>query len=219
MAEAVQVRGGSPTGELWRKILRVAWLSVGLGIVLEILLLVLAAFTGTGGASPKPFISDLAQKISWSFIVCIGLALGTTAGKMRAGVMGLLGLLSAPLGFTIARAVHKGVNEALGVAGTAAGASAFLIGALKGIEYAVLGAVLGALTRRERGASLGAHLGAGAAIGLTFGVAIVMVLARAAAKPLGPVDLAARGINEVLFPVGCSLVLYAAESLSKRLGG
>ncbi|HEY9421570.1 MAG TPA: hypothetical protein VIW92_09160, partial [Thermoanaerobaculia bacterium] len=71
--------------------------------------------------------------------------------------------------------------------------------------------------RRENGASLGAHLGAGAAIGLTFGVAIVAVLAGAAAKPMGPVDLAARGVNEVIFPIGCSLVLYAAEAMSKRL--
>ncbi|HEY9421862.1 MAG TPA: hypothetical protein VIW92_10655, partial [Thermoanaerobaculia bacterium] len=147
MTEAIApVRVESSSNDLWRKVLRVAWLSVGLGIVLEIVLLVLAAFTDTGGASPKPFISDLAQKISWSFIVCIGLALGTTASKARPGVMGLLGLISAPLAFTVARSVHKGVNEALGLAATAGGASVFLIAALKGVEYAVLGAVLGILT-------------------------------------------------------------------------
>jgi hypothetical protein len=218
MSEAIApARLEAASGDLWKKVLRVAWLSIGLGIALEIVLLVLAAFTATGGASPKPFISDLAHKISWSFIVCIGLALGTTAGKARPGIMGLLGLISAPLAFTAARSVHKGVHEALGLAATAGGASVFLIAALKGIEYAVLGAVLGILTRRENGASLGAHLGAGAAIGLTFGVAIVAILAGAAAKPMGPVDLAARGVNEVIFPIGCSLVLYAAEAMSKRL--
>jgi hypothetical protein len=205
------------SGELWSKILRVAWLSIGLGIVLEVLLLVLAAYTGTAGTTPKPFLSDLAQKVSWSFIVCVGLAFGSTAGKARAGIMGLLGLISAPLGFNIARSVHKGVNEALGVAGAAGGASAFLIAGLKGIEYAVLGAILGWVTRRQGG--LGLHLGAGAAVGLTFGVAIVTLIARAAANPMGPVDLAAKGINEVLFPVGCSLVLYAAEALSRRVPG
>lgn len=218
MTEAVvPVRVEASSGDLWKKVLRVAWLSVGLGIALEILLLVLAAFTNTAGASPKPFVSDLAQKVSWSFIVCVGLALGTTAGRARPGIMGLLGLISAPLGFTIARSVHKGVNEAMGLAAAAGGASVFLIAALKGVEYAVLGAVLGVLTRRENGASLGAHLGAGAAVGLTFGVAIVAVLAGAAAKPLSLVDLAARGVNEVIFPIGCSLVLYAADALSKRL--
>lgn len=207
------------SGELWRKVLRVAWLSIGLGIVLEVLLLVLAAYSGTGGTTPKPFISDLAQKVSWSFIVCVGLALGTAAGKLRSGLMGALGLVSAPLAFTVAGSLHKGVNQALGVAAAAGGASPFLIAALKAAEYGVLGATLGAITKREGGAGLGAHVGTGAAIGLTFGVAIVVVLARAAAKPMGPVDLAARGINEVLFPVGCSLVLYAAEAMGRRMGG
>ncbi len=209
--------GAGASGELWRKVLRVAWLSIALGIVLEVLLLVLAAYTGTGGTTPKPFMSDLAQKVSWSFVVCVGLALGTAAGRLRSGFMGVLGLISAPLGFTVARSLHKGVNQALGVAAAAGGASPYLIAALKAVEYGVLGATLGAISKREGGASLGSHLGAGAAIGLTFGVAIVTVLARAAAAPMGPVDLAARGINEVLFPVGCSLVLYAAEAMGKRL--
>lgn len=210
-------RANASGGDLWRQILRVAWLSIGLGILLEILLLVLAAYSGTGGTSPKPFISDLAQKISWSFIVCVGLALGSTAGKARSGIMGLLGLFAAPLGFTIARSVHKGVNQALGVAGAVGGPSVFLIAGLKGAEYAVLGALLGWVTRRQGG--LGLHVGTGAAVGLTFGGTILLLIARAAATPMGPVDLAAKGINEILFPVGCSLVLYAADALSRRVPG
>lgn len=206
------------SGELWRKILRVAWLSIGLGLLLEILLLVLAAFAGTAGSTPKPFIADLFQKVSWSFIVCVGLAFGTTASKARAGVMGFLGLVSAPLGFGIARAVHKGVEQALGMA-AAGGAFPFLIAIVKGIEYGVLGAALGWLSRKVGKANLGAHVGTGAAIGLTFGSAIVMLLVRAASTPPTSVDLAARAINEVLFPVGCSVVLYAGEAMGKRLGG
>lgn len=197
-------------------VLRVAWLSILLGLILEVLLLVLRAFTGTAGDSPKPFVSDLAQKVSWSFIVCVGLAFGSAASKARDEVMGLLGAISAPLGFAAARAVHKGVNSALDVAGPAVAAGfPFLIAALKGIEYAVFGFVLSRLGKRT--SSLGAYVGAGAAIGLTFGVVIVIALARASKTPLGPVELAARGINEVLFPVGCSLVLYAAEALGKRI--
>jgi hypothetical protein len=201
---------------LWPTVLRVAWLSIGLGLALEVLLLVLAAFTDTAGTTPRPFVADLAQKISWSFLVCVGLAFGTTASKARAEVMGLLGLLSAPVGFTAARAVHKAAKDALGVAGTAAaGASPFLIGGLKGIEYAVFGALLAWIGKRALG--LGAHLGAGCAIGLTFGLAIVAATVQASATPVAPVDLAARGINEVLFPVGCALVLYASGVLSKHL--
>lgn len=205
---------------LWRKILRVAWLSIALGFLLEVLLLGLALFSDTLGDTPKPFLSDLVQKISWSFIVCVGLAFGTVASKTRrSGTMGVLGLISAPLGFSIARALHKGVNQALGGAGTG-GAFPILILIVKSLEYGLLGAVLGWLSKRSRTATapLALHIGTGAAIGLTFGVAIVALLARASASPPTLVDLTAKGINEVLFPIGCSVVLYAAEVMGKRLG-
>jgi hypothetical protein len=205
--------------DLWPTILRVAWLSIGLGIALEIILLVLAAYTDTAGASPKPFLSDLAQKISWSFIVCVGLAFGSTAAtpaRAKGKAMGFLGLISAPLGFAAAKAVHKAVKDALGVAGTAAaGASPFLIGGLKGVEYAIFGALLAWIGKRSP--SLGAHVGAGLAIGLTFGIAIVAVTVQAAAAPPTAVDLVAKGVNEVMFPVGCALVLYASGAMAKRL--
>lgn len=40
---------------------------------------------------------------------------------------------------------------------------------------------------------------------------------RASANPVPLVDVVARGINEVFFPVGCALVLYASGVLAKRL--
>ncbi|HVG07232.1 MAG TPA: hypothetical protein VNM67_05965 [Thermoanaerobaculia bacterium] len=206
----------SGTNPLVRTVLRVAWLSICLGLALEVVLLVLAAFTGTAGDTPKPFISDLAQKVSWSFIVCVGLAFGSTAGKAREGIMGALGLISAPAGFTAARAMHKAVNGALGVAGKAmAPGLVLLVGGLKGVQYALFGAVLGWITKRAFG--LKTHVAAGLAFGLTFGLAIVATTVRAAATPVPPVDIAARVINEVLFPVGCSLVLYASGMLAKKL--
>jgi hypothetical protein len=211
---------GASREELARKVLRVAWMSIFLGFLLEILLLALALFSDTLGETPKPFLSDLVHKISWSFIVCLGLAFGTAASQARRpGTMGMLGLISAPLGFTIARTLHKGVNEALGNV-SVGGAFPVLILIVKSIEYGVLGAMLGWLSKRSKKAAapLGLHIGAGAAVGLTFGVAIVALLVRASAKPLTPVDLTARAINEVLFPVGCSVVLYAAEVMGKRLG-
>lgn len=199
-------------------ILRVAWLSIGLGLALEILLLVLAAFTGTAGDSPKPFVSDLAQKISWSFIVCVGLAFGSTASKAREGIMGLLGMISAPAGFAAARAVHKGVNTALGLAGPAMAPSlVFLVGGLKAAEYAFFGVVLAWIGKRAYG--LAAHAGAGLAFGLTFGLAIVAATVNASPTPVPLVGLVSRCINEVMFPIGCALVLYASGALAKRLPG
>lgn len=198
------------------QVLRVAWLSICLGLALEVVLLVLAAFTGTAGDTPKPFVSDLAQKVSWSFIVCVGLAFGTTAGKAREGIMGLLGLISAPAGFTAARAVHKAVNGALGVAGkTMAPNLVLLVGGLKGLQYALFGVVLAWITKRAFG--LKAYVAAGLAFGLTFGLAIVTATVRASAAAVPAVDIAARCLNEVLFPVGCALVLYASGALAKRL--
>ena len=208
-------RGANP---LVHTVLRVAWLSICLGLALEVVLLVLAAFTGTAGDSPKPFISDLANKVSWSFIVCVGLAFGSTAGKAREGVMGALGLISAPAGFTAARAMHKAVNGALGVAGKAmAPGMVLLVGGLKGVQYALFGAVLGWITKRGLGLKI--HVAAGLAFGLTFGLAIVATTVRGAAAPVPLVDVVARGLNEVLFPVGCSLVLYASGVLAKRMPG
>ena len=197
-------------------ILRVAWLSIGLGLALEVLILVLAAFTDTAGDTPKPFISDLAQKVSWSFIVCVGLAFGSTASKAREGIMGLLGLISAPAGFAAARAAHKGVNGALGIAGAAmAPGLVLLVGGIKTVQYALFGAVLGWIGKRALG--LKAHAGAGLAFGLTFGLAIVAATVRASLTPVPLVVVVSRALNEVLFPLGCALVLYASGALANRL--
>ncbi len=216
---AVPAAATAPAGSapLWRTVLKVAWLSIGLGLGLELLLLVLAAYSGTAGDSPKPFVADLARKVSWSFLVCVGIAFGTAAGKARTAVMGLLGLVSAPLAFTAAKSLHKGVLHALGLAGGAAvaGASPFLLGALKALEYGLLGAAVGRLGRSGRG-TLGAHAGLGLLTGIVFGAAIIGVSAAAGAKS-DLVSLLAAGINEVLFPVGCSLVLYASGTIGKRL--
>ncbi|HJX28988.1 MAG TPA: hypothetical protein VJ885_13840 [Thermoanaerobaculia bacterium] len=201
----------------WRRMLHVAWMAIALGLLLELLLVLLALGSGEGGR-PQPFLADLGQKISWGFIVCLGIAFGTTASKAREAKMGLLGLISAPLGFTIARALHKALKEALGVAGPAvAGVSPFLIGGLKGLQYALFGLVLGWIGKKAWG-GLAAHVGTGAAFGILFGTAIMAATEAAAKAPTPPVDLMARGINELLFPIGCAVILYASSILGKRVG-
>ena len=206
----------SSTNELMRAVLRVAWLSIGLGVALEVLVLTVAAYSGTQGSSPKPFVADLAHKVSWSFLVCVGLAFGTAAGKARSAVMGLLGLISAPVAFTAARSLHKSVAAAMGLAGTvAAGPSPLLLALLKAIEFGFLGAALGRLGRGAR-ASLGSYVALGLLTGLVFGGTILGVTVAAGAKA-DFASLLSRGINEVLFPLGCSLVLYAADAIGKRL--
>jgi hypothetical protein len=203
---------------LWSQVLRVAWLSIGLGLLLEIVLLVLAAYLDAAGDSPKPFVSDLAQKISWGFIVCVGIAFGSTAGKAREAAMGVLGLISAPAGFAIARAVHKGVSQALSLAAApgAEGVAPLVVGGLKGLEYAVLGAAIGWVGKKAWG-GLGAHAATGALIGVVFGSAILGYSEWSTLHQTPLVLWLSRGVNEFLFPVGCSLVLYASGAMAKRL--
>lgn len=198
------------------QVVRVAWMSIGLGIAFEIVLLVLAAFTGTAGESGRPALADLAQKISWSFLVCVGLAFGTAARKIREVVMGGMGFLSAPLAFVAAKAIHKGLGQALGTIGPGAPFTfPLLIAGLKALEYGALGALLGYASRTNK--SLAFHVTAGIATGLTFGVLLIWAGVRSQPGPVGAVDLASRGINEILFPLGCSLVIYASGAFGHRM--
>jgi hypothetical protein len=52
-------------------------------------------------------------------------------------------------------------------------------------------------------------------VGLSFG-SVELALAAGATPPPPAADLFVEGVNEVLFPVGCSLVLYSAGVLGKK---
>ena len=104
-----------PTSNLGATLLRVAWLAIILGLVMELLLLLASAFGG--GLGLGPFVAGLVQNVSWSVFVCVGLGVGTAVVNARMPVMGFLGLLSAPLAFEASRVLHKSVLEALAVTG------------------------------------------------------------------------------------------------------
>jgi hypothetical protein len=202
--------------QVWPRILRVAWMAILLGFAIEALLLASAVAFGAY-KGPRPFLADLAQKVTWSVIVCVGIAFGTAASKARPQVMGLLGLAAAPLAFQVARTIHKGMAQALSLAGGGLPfVSVALVGALKSLEYGALGWGIGWVGRRRAG--LGAHAGAGLAIGLTFGAGLTLLTSQTPSGLAPLPELLAKGINEVLFPIGCSLALYAADALGKRIG-
>ena len=209
---------GSPEGpRLGSVLVRVSWLAILLGFVMEVLFLLFAAgFEILPGF--KSVIADLFGKVSWSVLVCAGLALGTAASKFRASFMGLLGLLAAPLAFHVSRALQQGVAKTLEVAsaGTSVGSQTLILLALvKAVEYACLGVVIGWMGHRAWGGVL-AHAAVGLAVGILFGGAILSFTYWTAPEPLGATGLFSRAINEIIFPVGCSLVLYAATALGKR---
>lgn len=155
--------------------------------------------------------ADALGGIAWSTIVCSGIAIGTGATRYRAWLMGLLGLICAPLGFALAKGVQKGVAVLSGTPAAPIDALVLQIGGLKTIEYALLGVTLAWLLRSRR-STLGNHAFTGLTFGLVFGGAILgleMAVAEIpATKLLGLV------FNEVLFPVGCASVLYLVDRLA-----
>jgi len=204
--------GGSNLGTL----LRIAWLAIVLGMAIEIILVVLAAgFGGIPGI--KSIVADLVQKVSWSVIVCVGLALGKVVSKAQPTFMGLTGLFAAPLAFNVARTLHKSASYALKVAEPGAGLVApFLLASLKGLEYAALGVLLGRVAKRSSGGVM-SHVAVGFIVGLIFGSAIVSVPYGFATESMPVAKVLPQFVNELIFPVGCSLAFFAADAVGKRV--
>ena len=199
--------------DLGATLLRVAWLAVILGLAMEVLLLVLGGAVGNA-LGLKPFVADLVRNVTWSVFVCAGLAIGTAVVKARAPLMGFLGLVSGPLAFEASRVFHKGTLEALAITGGGGNLSPVLVAGIKGIEYGCLGLGVGWVSQRRWGGAA-AHVAVGLLVGLTFG-SVELALVAGATPPPPTSDLFVKGVNEVLFPVGCSLVLFSAGVLGKK---
>ena len=190
-----------------RVLLRIAWASVLLGLVMEVLLLAAALILGSRPGA-RAVLADTVQKVAWSTIVCLGLGIGNAVAKNVPPVAGVFGLVAGPIGFVVAKALHQGVAQALGIAlGGATHPSAVVLAVLKGLQYGGLGHGLAWIGKRAGGRMI-AYIGTGLAVGVIFGgITLFLML------PLATTALIVRALNEVLFPVGCSLVVYSAKSL------
>ena len=208
--------GGNRVSTPTQSILKGAWLAIALGFAIEALILGSVALAG-GALAAKPFTADLVQKVSWSFFVCVALAVARTASRSAGVVMGAVGLLAAPAAFAIARGLHKGASQALGMVAAAAptGPSPMLVAGIKGLQYAALGLAIGWIAKKAWG-GVAAHAGVGIASGVLFGGPL-LALTFQAMPQLTAAAVVARSVNELLFPVGCALVLYASDTLGKRL--
>ena len=205
------------SSDLWATLLRVAWLAILLGLLMEVLLVALGGALGDV-LGLRPLVADLVRSVSWSVFVCVGLAVGTAVTKARVPLMGFLGLFSAPLAFEASRALHKGTLEALAVSGGAGeGLAPLLVALIKGLEYGCLGVGIGWVSQRRWGGAA-AHVAVGLLVGLVFG-GLELSFAMRATPPPPAADLFAGGLNDVLFPVGCALVLFSAGVLGKRAAG
>ena len=198
--------------------MRVAWLAIVLGLAMEGLLLLLSASLGDllGLGS---VVARLVRNVTWSVFVCVGLAVGTAiakTAKARAAATGLMGMFSAPLAFEVARIFHKGTLEALGAYSvSSADFSPLLIALIKGVEYGCLGLAIGWVGARPWGGVV-AHAAVGLAVGLVFG-GTTLTLTLLSTPQLAAADILSLGVNELLFPVGCSMVLFSAGALGKRM--
>jgi len=201
----------------WERTVRVAGWSVALGIALELAQLALFAFQDRLPDAARA-LAETAGKVTWSFVVCVSISCGLAAGKARPRAMALLGLLSAPAGFAIARSVHKSVGSALSVApGAAEALSPFLLAGIKAVEYGVFGLVVARLSARPS-ISLAHHLRAGLLIGVVAS-AVLSALALRAQPAMTAGVLAGRAVAEVLFPVGCAALIYVTERASRLARG
>jgi hypothetical protein len=203
-----------PPRSPWVTLLRVAWLAILLGLLLQLALLLVAAGFGTVAGS-RPLVAETCKTVCWSLLVCVGIALGRVTAKGRVPLEGVTGLLAAPLALTAANTLQKGVAEALNAAGTLAGPAPLWVLAIKAAEYACLGLALGWVGRRAWGSAPG-YMTAGLVTGVVFGGAFLALTVRSAPTPLP--SLLGKGVNELLFPVGCALVVFIAEVLGTYLG-
>jgi len=184
-------------------------------MAMEGLLLLLGAGLGRSSGMGS-IVADLVGNVTWSVFVCCGLAVGTAVVKARVPVMGLLGLLAAPIAFEVSRALHKGTLEAMSTAGGGSEVlPPILVGLIKALEYGCLGLAIAWVSQRPWGGAA-AHVAVGLLVGLVFG-GIIVTLTMGSTPPPPAAEALSVGVNEVIFPIGCSLILFSAGALGQRM--
>ena len=199
----------SATTRALRSALRAAGPSLILGLVTRGLLYLIGSLYDQSHANVA-FVGELLSRLSWSVIVCMGLAAALFAVKHRAFAMGAAGSVAAPIAFFVSRGMRKGVVDFLHLIEVSDIPSPTVLALLKGGEYACLGIILGWLGQRHRGTAR-AYATIGATIGVIFGGTILAFTASVTPSALGPAGILTWAVNEVLFPIGCSLVVFSGE--------
>jgi len=200
---------GEPS-KLRTTLTRVAWMSILLGLVIEALLVAsrLGAFTLEATAA------ELANRVSWSVIVCAGLAIGDAiAESSRPFLLGLSGLVGAPLAFAVARGAHKATADLMEIAQPADPISPLLSAGIRGVEYMCLGLVIFWLKKQPQPTVMG-YMAVGLVVGLIFG-SVLLMLNPAATTSVS--SMLVWAVNELAFPVGCTLVLYASTAIGEKV--
>jgi hypothetical protein len=183
-------------------LVRTAGLAALLGLLMEALLVL--------GGDTSATLSSLLDNGLWPFLVCMAVAIGQAVSGGWPTRAGGFALIATPLAFLAAKVFQKAISVLL--EGTAPGSllTGTLIeeAALRAVEYAVLAASLAWLVRQSWAGAL-AHLSLGALVGLIFGLVIAYFLT--------PDSLVGWIVEELVFPTGCALIVFASETLTRLL--
>jgi hypothetical protein len=193
-----------------RQLALIAVLSVALGLFVQ--LLILAAKLAAGRGFPgMVLVADITQGVTWSLLVCTGVAIATAMLRLRAAFSGLLSAIVAPLSLALAKALQRLVAGALDLVEQPAALSLATVSVARAVEYGVLGFLLGTLVQRQE-QRFSRFAGAGAVVGIVLGGAVVGLsvwIAAGAGTPLSAAAIATGVVNEMVFPIGCGIVVYA----------
>ena len=201
-----------------KRIGTIALLAIGLGFFMQGL--ILTAKLASGGSFPNiTFLADLAQGVTWSFLVCSGVGIATTLAKARAALAGLIAFIFAPIAVAVAKGSQKVMAGLLNAAEQPAMLSLATVSTLRAIEYGLLGWLLATLIRKDESRAF-PYIATGIAIGVIFGGAIVAISYQVALSKgvvMGAPQLAGSLVNEIGSPIGCALLIYIGQFVGRNV--
>jgi hypothetical protein len=183
------------------------WWAIALGLAIQIVIMIVNQTW-----PDRKLIPEIGQKVSWSVLVCSAMAIGNSVARAKPMLMGLIGLLSAPVAFNAARIVQRGLNAG-GSAGSAV-PTALELSLAKGLEYAVFGMLMAYAAKSGRART---YLLSGLALAVAFTTYLELRLVYGNSPTPPTATLMTRGINELLFPIGCAFVLWFTTEIGTKL--
>ncbi len=200
-----------------RRIAIVAIMAVGLGFVMQALILSARLLAG-GGLPQVGAVADLAQSVTWSVFVCSGVAVGIAVGKARHVLAGLIAVLFTPVSIAVAKASQKAMLAVAGALEKPDILPLVTLGTIRALEYGVLAWALAVLAEKQV-TRASTYLGVGVAVGAVFGSALVYLSVQAAgsAAPLALPQIAGIAVNEIGSPIGCALLIFLGQLVARNL--
>jgi hypothetical protein len=195
-------------------LVRLTTLSLAPALMIEVLI----ALTRTAfDRHTSSILAETAGGITWSFLVCFGVAAGSALTRASEAVAGAIAFVWTPVALVAAKAVQGGVGELLDQSSLSLPPGLALVATVKACEYGTLAFALARLAYRGVEA-VTPHLLVGLATAASFGTVLIAIAAATPRPNLGPPDIAAIAVNEYLFPLGCVLVVLLTRASSQPAG-